>query len=125
MKKPDKVLAIAIITLISGILNLFWTIGLLDYWTIYYYTHRRVGDFWIRLPLFPIISLPLSTANLEMSACIELLGNPPRKAKVQNVAIFQIINGLSLSFLSVIFGIINLVFYNDPEVKAYINALKP
>lgn len=120
LNKPGKVQAIAIMTLISGILNIIWTFGL--FITILV---EGLASFGIGCLCFPIMLLPLITAVFEIDASIKLLGNPPRKANVQNVAIFQIINILSLSFTSLIFGILNLVFSNEPEVKNYLNALNP
>jgi hypothetical protein len=117
-QKPGKVQAIAIMTLIDGILNILWSfivgIGVLT---------GAIATFGIGLLCAPIAILPLVVGIIEIIGGAKLLRQPPRRMKVPTIAILEIINIISLSFPSLVVGILNLVFYNDPEVKGYIDSL--
>ncbi len=109
--KPGKVQAIAIMTLVSGIVNLFWGLaavgGLL--WTVF---------------CWPFGAFPLVLGVLEIVYATKLLSSgqmPVQPAKT--VAIMEICNILYGNVFSLIVGIIALVLYDDPEVKSFYEAL--
>ena len=120
--KPGKVQAIAILTLVDGILNILWSFV----WVIAILAGviASVGIGLICVPFtIPIIIYSLAVGIIEIIAGAKLLKSPPRKFKVKTIAILEIVNIISLAFPSLVVGILNLVFYNDPEVKAYIDSL--
>lgn len=114
-EKPGKVQAIAIMTLINGILNVLAGISL-TFAVV-------VGSLGIGLICLPVTILPTALGIFEIIGGTKLLGNPPRKFNVQTIAIMEIIAILFGSVPSLVIGIINLVFYNEPEVKAFIDRL--
>jgi hypothetical protein len=117
-KKPKKVQAISIMTLINGIVNVLWAFifGLILVLSGYI-------SFGITMCCLPLPVFPLVVGILEIVAGAKLLGEQPRRVNVNAIAILEIINIISLAAPSLVIGILNLVFYSDPKVKAYINSL--
>lgn len=113
--KPGKVQAIAIMTLINGILNVLWGIGL----TLLII----LSTLGIGLLCAPLTILPSVLGGFEIFFATKLLGNPPRKFPVQTIAILQICTILFGDIVGPVIGILNLVFYNEPPVKQYIESL--
>lgn len=117
-QKPGKVQAIAIMTLVDGILNILYSVtfalGLIV---------GAFGTVGLTLLCLPIAALPLVVGILEIVGSVKLLKTPARQFKVKTIAILEIVNVISLFFPSLVVGILNLVFYNDPEVKAYFDSL--
>lgn len=117
--KPGTVQAIAIMTLINGILNILWggaaTLGML------------AGVFTICLTPFTI--LPFVLGIFEIIYAAKLMYNPPQPVQPsQTIAILEICCILVGNVISLVVGILALVFYNDPQVKAYfarINGQEP
>ena len=117
MPKPGVLTAIAVMTLVSGILNCLLSLTLLT---------STVTSFYI-LPgftLYPIYVLLgiycLVVAIFEIIYSSKILPDPiwamnPGKY----VAIMQIVNVGSGSLWSLVIGILSLVFYSSPEVKQY------
>jgi hypothetical protein len=116
--KPGKVQVIAIMTLVSGIINIFWAFGV----GITVLT-GAVATFGLGLLCTPIAILPLIVGILEIVAGAKLMSQAPRKINVKTIAILEIVNIISLAVPSLVVGILNLVFYNEPEVKHYIDSL--
>lgn len=117
-EKPGKAQAIAIMTLVNGIINVLWAIGLAFSFLI-----GAFGTFGFTLCCVPISIYTLVVGIIEIISGVKLLGNPPRRFDVKTIAILEIINILSLAAPSLVIGILNLVFYNEPEVKVYIDSL--
>jgi len=115
IQKPGKVQAIAIMTLINGILNIIAGISLTV--TVVF------GTVGFGLLCFPVTILPSVLGIFEVMGGAKLLANPPRKFNVQTIAIMEIVAILFAGVPSMVIGILNLVFYNEPEVKAYIDGL--
>jgi len=115
VEKPGKVQAIAIMTLINGILDVLWGIGL----TI----SVIVGTFGLGLFCAPLTLLPSVLGIFEIIYASKLLGNPPRKYPVQTIAILQIVAFIFLDFIGPVIGILSLVFYSEPPVKHFIESL--
>lgn len=115
VEKPGKVQAIAIMTLINGILDVLWGIGL----TI----TVIIGTFGLGLFCAPLTILPSVLGIFEIIYATKLLRNPPRKYPVQTIAILQICTIIFGDFVGPVIGILNLVFYSDPPVKMFIESL--
>jgi hypothetical protein len=115
VEKPGKVQAIAIMTLINGILDVLWGVGL----TI----SVILGTWGLGLFCAPLTILPSVLGIFEIIYASKLLGNPPRKYPVQTIAILQIIAIIYLDFIGPVIGILSLVFYSDPPVKQFIESL--
>ena len=114
-QKPGKVQAIAIITLINGILNILAGISI---------TFAFVLSTWgFGLICAPITILPSVLGIFEIIGATKLMANPPRKFNVQAIAILEIIGIIIGNVPSLVIGILNLVFYNDPETRFYIDSL--
>jgi hypothetical protein len=116
--KPGKVQAVAIMTLIDGILNiliaLMWAVGIIT---------GVVGTLGLGFFLLICCVVPIYTVVVgifEIIFAAKLLPEPPKTNEFSKpVAIMQIVNVLSFNLLSVVTGILALVFANDPEVVAY------
>ncbi len=107
---PGLVKTIAVITLISGIVNIFW--GLIA-------TAIVVPTIILAcLAVFTI--LPTILGVFEIIYALKLLNNPPQPVQPSTtIAILEILTVLTGNVFSMIVGILSLVFYNDPQVKEY------
>ena len=113
--KPSKVQAISIMMLVNGILNVVYGLGLTF--------SVVVGTVGIGLLCAPVTILPTVLGIFEIIAATRLLSNPPRRINVQTLAILEICSIITGDIISCVIGILNLVFYNDPETKAYMDSL--
>ncbi len=109
-QKPGMVQSIAIMTLINGILNILWgggaAIGL------------TAGI--VTICLVPFALLPIALGIFEIIYAAKLLANPPQPVQPsQAIAIMEICCILFANVISLVVGILALVFYNDVTVKAY------
>ena len=118
-QKPGKLQAIAIMTLVGGILATI--IGLA--WIVYC---LLLGIFTLGISC---LGLPIAIYELVAGIlCIiqgsKLIGkNPdPYYAKTKTTAIMQIVCVICCDWINLTLGIINLVFLNDEEIKAYIRS---
>jgi len=108
---PGKFQAITIIMLVNGILNVI--IGLSLTWGA---IATIVG-----ILCLPITVLPLVLGVFEIVNAANILSNRAvPAARLKTLAIFEIINICYGNLLSLIAGILNLVFLDDAEVKAYL-----
>ncbi len=79
----------------------------------------------ICLPGLVVFAYPLVLGILEMIYGVQLLGSPPRVSRpARYLAIMQIVNILFLQVLSVVAGILSLVWYNDEKIRAYFHQLE-
>lgn len=110
---PGKFTALTYMTLASGILNIIY--GLLLTGGIV------LGTFGLGLLCAPLTILPSILGIFEILYAVKLMANPPRPPvqPSQALAIFEICCILVGGVIPVVVGILALVFYNDPEVKAY------
>lgn len=115
VNKPGNVPAIAIITLVSGIINILYGLGITLSVIIF-----TLG---IGIICSPITIIPAVLGVYEVISASKLMGTPERKFSVQTVGILEIVGIITGSLTSLIAGILNLVLYNDPETKAYIDSL--
>lgn len=107
---PGLVKTIAVLTLINGIVNIFW--GLIA-------TAVVVPTIILAcLAVFTI--LPTILGVFEIIYALKLLNNPPQPVQPSTtIAILEILCVLTGNVFSMIVGILALVFYNDPQVKEY------
>jgi hypothetical protein len=111
-QKPGMVQALSIMTLINGILNIMWGLGLTATVVI-----STVG---IGLLCSPVTILPSVLGIFEILYAVKLMANPPQPVKPsQAIAIMEICAILFINVPSTVVGILALVFYNDANVKAY------
>jgi hypothetical protein len=108
--------AIAIMTLVNGILNILASLGVT--------LGIVLGTFGLGLLCAPITIAPLVLGIFEIIYGVNLMAEPPKVTKPnQVIAILEICCIIIGNVISLVVGILALVFYNDEEVKAYFNQL--
>ena len=111
-RKPDAVQAIAIMTLVNGILNIIWAL-ILTVSVVF-------GTFLLGLVCVPLTLIPAVLGIFEILYAIKLMATPPQPVKPnQTLAILEIVAIIFGNVISLIVGILALVFYNQPDVRAY------
>ncbi len=112
VQKPGMVTALTIMTLINGILNILYALG---------FTAAIVlGTFGIGLLCAPLTILPAILGIFEILYAVKLLSNPPQPVKPsQTLAVLEIVCIITGNVISMVVGILALVFYNDTTVKDY------
>lgn len=109
-QKPGLVTAIAIMTLVSGIINLFWG---------YVASASALGTI-VGIVCLPITILPTILGVFEIIYAAKLLSAQPQPVQPStSIAIFQILTFLIGNIFSMVVGILTLIFYNDKTVKDY------
>jgi hypothetical protein len=109
-QKPTLVNVIAWMTLASGIVNLFWGLGL----------SLTVLLSIIGIVCVPLTILPTVLGIFEVIYAAKLLSNPPQAVQPStNIAVLEIVCILAGNIFSVVVGILALIFYNDLTVKDY------
>jgi hypothetical protein len=112
--KPTFVNVIAWMTLASGVVNLFWGLGLSLTGLL-----SIVGIICI-----PFMLLPTILGVFEIIYAAKLMSNPPQTTQPSTtIAILEIVSALVGNFFSVVVGILALVFYNDVSVRDYFSRL--
>ena len=109
-QKPGMVTTIAVLTLISGILNIIagLTIG------------GALATTIVLICIAPLGALPIVLGVFEILYAVKLLSNPPQPVRPnQTIAILEIACFLFGNLISGTIGVLALVFYNDSNVKAY------
>ncbi len=110
IQKPTLINVIAWTTLASGIVNLFWGLGLALTGLV-----SIIG-----IVCIPILILPTILGVFEIIYAAKLLSNPPQPMQPStNLAIAEIVAIIAGNVFSVVVGILALVFYNDQIVKDY------
>ncbi|MBA4419813.1 MAG: hypothetical protein C0391_01565 [Anaerolinea sp.] len=108
---PEKYQAITIIMLVNGIINVL--IGLTFTWGA---ISTIVG-----ILCLPITVLPLVLGAFEVVYAAKMLSNKTVPAsRIKTLAIFEIVGIIYGNAISLIAGILNLVFLDDDTVKAYL-----
>lgn len=110
--KPGLVQFIAIMTLVNGILNILY--GLIVTGAIV------LGTFFLGIICAPVTILPVVLGIFEILYAVKLLATPPQPVRPsQTIAILEIIAVITGNIISLIVGILALVFYADADVKYY------
>ena len=110
LQKPTLVNVIAWMTLASGIVNLFWGLGL----------SLTVLVTIVGIVCIPFAILPTVLGIFEIIYAAKLLSNPPQAVQPStNIAILEIVCILAGNIFAVVVGILALVFYNDLTVRDY------
>ena len=122
IEKPGKATAIAINTLVGGILALLLGIS-----GIFGYFLFVIGTIGFGLCMFPIILLPIYSLVLAVMALIkgiQLLSSDPIPAyeTAKTTSVMQILNIICGDGINTTLGILNLVFLNDQEVKEWVRS---
>lgn len=109
-QKPGLVTAIAVMTLTSGVVNLFW--GFIA-------SATALGTI-IGVVCLPITILPTILGVFEIIYAAKLLSTQPEAVRPsQPIAVFEILMLFYFNVFSLIVGILTLIFYNDQSVKEY------
>jgi len=109
-QKPGLFTAIAIMTLTSGIINLFW--GFIA-------SATALGSL-VGIICLPITILPTILGVFEIIYAAKLLSTQPQPVQPSpSIAVFQILMFLFANIFSMVVGILTLIFYNDISVKEY------
>lgn len=112
--KPGNVQTIAIIMIISGVINILVGISLT--------LAIVVGTLFIGIICAPLTMIPIGVGVYEIIVGANILNDKPTK-NVFLVGVLEIASILWGNFLTMVAGILVLVFYNDPETKAYFEDL--
>ena len=111
-EKPGEVTTITIMTLISGITNIIAALT----WSFFVV----LGTFGLGILCVPITILPGILGIFEIIYAASLLSNPPKPVRPsQTLAILEICMILFGNIVSLVTGILSLVFYNNPIVQEY------
>ena len=115
-QKPDRLTAIAVMTLISGIVNLFWSIGI-----FLLVAAIGAGTLLIGCVCLPLGIYPLALGMLEIVYAAKLLRNPipPGLKPAYHIAVMEIIDMLFGNAIALIAGVAALILYNDVAVRRY------
>jgi hypothetical protein len=113
--KPGNVQTIGILMLISGVLNILAGITITVLIVL--------GTLFIGIICVPITIIPIGIGVYEIVVGANILNNKPVKT-ITVVAGLEIASILWANFISMILGILVLVFYNDPATKAYLEDVK-
>ena len=109
-QKPGLFTAIAVMTLTSGIINLFW--GFIA-------SATALGTL-VGIVCLPITILPTILGVFEIIYAAKLFSTHPESVKpAQSIAILQILMIFYFNVFSMVVGILALIFYNDVTVKEY------
>lgn len=108
--KPTLVSAIAWMTLVSGVVNLFWGFAA---------TATALVTI-IGIVCTPITILPTILGVFELIYAAKLLSNPAQPVKPSTlIAVFEIACVLLGNIFAMAVGVLALVFYNDTVVRDY------
>lgn len=113
-QKPGLITAIAVMTLTSGIINLFWG---------FVASATALGTI-VGVICLPITILPTILGIFEIIYAAKLLSAQPQPTQPSpSIAAFEIATVLMGNIFSMVVGILALIFYNDLTVKEYFASL--
>jgi hypothetical protein len=119
--KPAKVTAIAVLALVDGVVNLLFAGGVFLGIFAFGVSTLGCGCLFLPLGLYPLV-----LGVLEIVYAVQLLPQDPRDVgPARWLAILQILNVLLGQVLSLVAGILTLVFLDDPEVRRWFAARGP
>ena len=109
-QRPGLFTTIAVMTLTSGIINLFW--GFIA-------SATALGTI-VGVVCLPITILPTILGVFEIIYAAKLLSAQPDPVQPsQSIAVFEILTFLIGNIFSMVVGILTLIFYNDVSVREY------
>jgi len=109
-QKPGLFTTIAVMTLTSGVINLFW--GFIA-------SATALGTI-VGVVCLPITILPTILGVFEIIYAAKLLSAQPEPVQPsQTIATLEILTFLIGNIFSMVVGILALIFYNDVTVKEY------
>ena len=109
-QKPVLFTTIAVMTLTSGIINVFW--GFIA-------SATALGTF-IGIVCLPITILPTILGVFEIIYAAKLLSAQSEPVQPsQAIAVFEVLTFFIGNVFSMVAGILALIFYNDVSVKEY------
>ena len=115
-QKPGMVTALSIMTLVNGILNILYGLGVTF--------AIVVGTIGIGIICAPVTILPAVLGIFEILYAVKLLPDPPQPVRPsQTIAILEICCIIAGGVMSMVVGILALVFYTDPSVRAYFSRI--
>lgn len=112
--KPAKVQTMAVLILVSGILNIVWggILALFGVLTI------------IGILCAPLLILPMVLGVFELIYALNLMADPPKvKKPSQAIAVLEICNIVFVNIFSVVVGVLSLIFISEVEIKDYFASL--
>lgn len=115
--KPDRLTAVILLTLISGGFNIFASLAGTSAVVL--------GTLGIGLICCaPVTLLPGVLGIFEVLYAFKLMAYPPRPVQPdQTLAVLEICCILYGNIIALIAGIVALIFYNEPDVRAYFNRI--
>lgn len=109
-QKPTLFQVIAWMTLVSGVVNLFWGFAA---------SGTALATI-VGVICTPLTILPAILGVFELIYAAKLFSEPPQVFKPStNIAVFEITSVLTGNVFSMAVGILALVFYNDQVIKDY------
>lgn len=109
-QKPTLFQVIAWMTLVSGVVNLFWGFAA---------SGTALATI-VGIICTPLTILPAILGVFELIYAAKLFSEPPQALQPStNIAVFEIASVLTGNVFSMAVGILALVFYNDKVVKDY------
>ncbi len=113
-QKPNLLTTIAVMTLVSGITNLFWG----------FIASAAVLGTIVGIVCLPLTILPTILGIFEIIYAAKLLSTQPQPVQPSpSIAIFQILTFMYGNIFSMVVGILNLIFFNDQAVKEYFSRI--
>lgn len=113
-EKPGLFNAILVMTLVSGVVNVFWGIA----------ASAAALHTFIGVLCVPVTVLPTVLGIFELIYAARLLSTPPQPVQPSTtIAALEIACILAGNVFSMVVGILSLVFYNDAAVKDYFAVL--
>jgi hypothetical protein len=115
-QKPDRLTAVAVMTLVSGIINFVWSAAVFVTAAAFGVITFPFGCICLPLGLYPLI-----LGILEIIHAVKLLRTPisPAVKPAYHIAVMEIIDTLFGNVIALVIGVAALILYNDVAVRRY------